>query len=183
MDAIKELQNLSKDVYSINHLYWWTLKYEYLYKRAKETKNLGSCYGSLPCACTSDNPESIFISFYEGLFQMTEFHKHENYFQEELKNYNSIAGDEEKLKEWVLKNEKLGTEDLFLFLINHLDYDENSYHPIVGIHEDNLPNIFVNRNDFKNTIEALEIFADLYWDKKILPENLRRLMENSDSKN
>lgn len=170
-DAIEEFQNLSHDYYSINHLYWWTLKHEGLYKQAKETWNIDSCYGDLPCCCTSNSIESKFISFYDALIEMTALHKYESYFGKELQDFNSVKDDKELIKDWVRKNEQICAEELFLFLIDHLDYEENAYHPIVNYADSKL---FVNRDDFKNTIEALEIFSLYYWENKILSESSQR---------
>jgi hypothetical protein len=167
-EAITEFKNLSKDCYSINHLYWWTLKQEGLYKKAKETKHIDSCFGDLPCSCTLDNTENKFIYFYDALLEMTAMHKHESYFEQQLQDFYSIKDDQELIKDWVKKNEQICSEELFLFLIDHLDYEENAYHPVINCSDFKL---YVNREDFKNTIKALEFFSLYYWENKILSKS------------
>ena len=37
--------------------------------------------------------------------------------------------------------------------------------------------LFVNRKEFKYIIEFTDVFYDLFWNKKLLPESLKRIDE------
>ncbi len=86
-----------------------------------------------------------------------------------------------ELKHWVAKNEDLGAEKYVCFLMDYLDYDENNEeeHLKLFLLELSELEIYIDRQDFKNTIDFLEIFIELYWVQEILPENLNKTKINT----
>jgi hypothetical protein len=167
-DAIEEFKNLSKDYYSINHLYWWMLKHEELYEKARETWKIGSCFSDLPCGCSSNSVERMFIYFYDSMHKMTEIHKNESYFEKELQDFHSIKDDKELTENWFKKNEEISF-DILYFFIYQLYEEEYVHHPSFS-HEES--EFFVNRADYNNIISVLEIFRDSFWDKRTIPDLL-----------
>ncbi|GAA4244942.1 MULTISPECIES: hypothetical protein [Winogradskyella] len=183
MNYIYDLQKLSKnDIYSISKIEWWLLKYSGFYKKIYEfvysqhlfTSEDGSVIRLPPIGNPTDDEK--FLELYKALETISEFYKNEKYLEQEMVGYQKIKNSKSDLKKWVAKNENLGAEKYVCFLIDYLDYDENDQEEHLIIFVSNLKelNIYVDRQDFKNTIEFLEIFNELYWVQEILPENLNR---------
>lgn len=65
--------------------------------------------------------------------------------------------------------------------MDYLDYDENNEeeHLKLFLLELSELEIYIDRQDFKNTIDFLEIFIELYWVQEILPENLNKTKINT----
>lgn len=110
---------------SISQIEWWLLKNQENYKYCKENNiKLNSCFDDIGCACSMNSQESKFISLYDNLNEATEFHRFEEYAKNELTLYKNIISDKNKVKEWLIKNEKIASEFLSTFLIYYLDYSE-----------------------------------------------------------
>ena len=116
-----------------------------------------------------------FLDLYKALDIICEFHRNEKYFEKELTEYQKIKDSQSDIKNWIAKNEDLGAEKYVCFLVDYLDYSENAEHLSVYVHSSKDLEIYIDRQDFKNTIEFLEIFNELYWEKEILPESLERI--------
>ena len=173
----KELWELSDNgVFRMSKIKDWIFNYSDLYKKTYDfvhSQHLfidhdGSTIRLPPCGLPPD--EEIFLSLYESLNGILELHANETYFEKEIVEYYKVKNSPSDTKTWIVKNEDLGAEQYVCFLIDHLDYDENGHeeHLIVYIHHLKEPEIFIARQDFKNTIEFLEIFNELYWGKEIL---------------
>lgn len=171
---------LSKSNFSINEVEYWLLKYSDKYN---ETQNICECdskENDLPCICKiSMKEENRFIlDTYCDLEELCEYHKFENYAEVQLLAYQKIKGDREKIKQWLIKNEKIGCDKLACFLIDYLDYAEKGESNINLLVCRNRKNrFFVNREHFKNLIEFKELFDELYYIKKMYPEGLKRIEE------
>ncbi len=166
------LQKLSKnDVYSISKVEWWLLKYSELYNKTYEfvysqhlfTNDDGSVIRLPPFGESSDQEK--FLELYEALETISEFHQNEKYFKQELTQHNKIKNSQSELKNWVAKNEYLGADKYVCFLIDYLDYNENGQekHLNVFVHSSKELEIYIDRQDFKNTIDFLQIFNEIYW--------------------
>ena len=161
---------------------WWLLKYSDFYKTTYDfvysqhlfTTDDGSVIRLPPFGKPTD--EEKFLDLYKALDTISEFHRNEKYFAQEMVDYHKIKNSHSELKNWVAKNEGLGADKYVCFLINYLDYDENDQeeHLSVYVHSAEEIDIYIDRQDFKNTIDFLEIFNELYWVQEILPENLNK---------
>ena len=161
---------------SINEINVWIMQNKNQYKWCKENNLLlNSCFDHLPCVCSMNSKESKFIKLYDSLNEIMEYHKLEKYAENELFFYNNIKTDEIKIKEWLIKNTKKASEYLACFLIDYLDYSENEneiYHLLAYSNVEEKIEILIQRNDFKNLIEYIELFDELYYKKKLYPEDL-----------
>ncbi len=175
----KELWELGDNgVFRISKIKDWIFNYSDLYKKNYDfvhSQHLyedsdGSTIRLPPCGLPTD--EEIFINLYKSLNGVLELHANETYFEKEMVEYYKIKNSPSDIKNWIFKNEDLGAEQYVCFLIDHLDYDENGHeeHLIVFIHLLKKPDIFIDRQDFKNTIAFLEVFNELYWVQDILPQ-------------
>lgn len=81
-----------------------------------------------------------------------------------------IKNSKPDLKNWVTKNEDLGVKKYGCFLTDYLDYDLalKVEHLNVFLRSVEKTDLFIDRQDFKNTIDFLEVFNELYWVQDIL---------------
>lgn len=173
MDFLKNFLSLkSGEIYSMNKIEWWLLKYADFYKETYDfvhSKNLfeledGSIV-RLPLYKESTEEEK-FLNLYKSLDTISELYRNENYFELEMIDYQNIKHSKMDLEKWVAKNEKLGTDKYASFFVDYLDYSENAEHLNVYIHILKEIDIYIDRQDFKNTIDFLETFSELYWVQK-----------------
>lgn len=172
--CLEELESLSADgIYSIHKIEWWLLKYADEYEILKEEESKRFMYFidgkwvRLPEYLDAKTPNEKFLHIYETLNIVTEFHNEEDYFKQQMAIYKSIKNDSEKVREWLAINEHLGADKYFMFSLEYFgeeDEMENEIHLHVTFLEDREREVFVDRNDFKYTIEFTSIFRNLYWD-------------------
>tara|TARA_R100000306_G_C4364743_1_gene137053 strand:+ start:662 stop:1213 length:552 start_codon:yes stop_codon:yes gene_type:complete len=156
-------------VFSINEIEWWLLKYSDFYKITYDfvhSQHLfkmddGSTVRLPPFAEPTDQEK--FLDLYKALDTICGFHRNEKYFKQELTEYKKIKSSQSDLKKWVVKNEDLGADKYVCFLVDYLDYSEIVEDLNIYIHSSKELEIYVDRQDFWNTIEFLEKFNELYW--------------------
>jgi hypothetical protein len=172
VEKIEGLKSLSNDsIFKISKIEWWLLKHETLYKQTKKINDYKNLYEindrivRLPDNIGNSTSDEKFIDVYESLDVLTKLHRNEDYLKQEMAIYNMIKDEPLKVKHWLKKNEKLGAEDYVTFLIDYLDYDpnDNEYHLKVFFLKNDKLEVYVDRQDFKYTIEFLEVFNALYW--------------------
>ena len=170
----------SQKVFKISKIEWWLLKYSEFYKRTSDfvySQHLfkmddGSTVRLPPLGEPTDQEK--FLDLYKALDTICGFHRNEKYFEQELTEYKKIKDSQSGLKNWIAKNENLGAEKYVCFLVDYLDYSENTEHLNVYVHSSKNLEIYIDRQDFRNTIEFLEIFNELYWVQEILAENINK---------
>ena len=89
-------------------------------------------------------------------------------------HYHQVKNSAIDLKNWVLKNEKLGAVKYVCFLIDYLNYSENTEHLKVYVYTIKEIEIYIHRKDFENIIKFIEIFDKLYWKQKNLLDNIKK---------
>ncbi len=153
VDYIQEFESLPSDgIYSLATIEWWLLKYQDECNRIKEEESKRFMYFidgkwvRLPDYFDARTPNEKFLKIYDSLNKITDLHKQESYFKQEMAIYKSLKNDSEKVKEWLAKNEYLGAEKYFMFSL------------------ENDGGINVDRKDFKYTIQFKETFDSIYWD-------------------
>ncbi|MEP2280966.1 hypothetical protein [Maribacter sp.] len=167
---VTDFFNLKKNgPLSISKVEWWLLKYLDLYKKTYDFVHSQHLFklddGStvrLPSLGRTTKQEE-FLDLYEALDTICEFHRKEQYFEQEINEYQKIKDSQSDLKNWITKNEYLGAEKYVCFLVDYLDYSENAEHLNIYVHSSKELDIYIDRQDFRNTIEFLEIFNELYW--------------------
>lgn len=166
-NLIAELMILSEsNLYSIDKIEWWLLKHKNHYDYCCNNWNNNSTYGDLPDIITLNSEESKFKSFYSSFVEICEFHRYESFAKFELEFYLGIEENEYKVKEWLMKNEKFGSETLACFLTDYLDYDsDNSKCINLNVYQRDYPqlNFFVKRSDFENLLKFKLLFDSLYY--------------------
>ena len=167
-EARELLRSFQKDgFYTVPKITWWLLHYEELYKYSYENRHTGSCIEGMGCACSWDAPESLFSSLHSALQEVVDLHQYEDYFREELAVLENVREDHPALMQWLKKNEKLGTEDFFLFWTEWLEDEDNIVEP--WIHKEQNLGIKFRAGEWKYTIEFLVEFNEIYWDSDACP--------------
>lgn len=181
--TVFNLQQLNKKkCISISKIEWWLLKYSNIYKQIiafNKSKNVSfrlddASISKLPPLDESTKHRE-FLDLYRRLDNISELHRYENYFEQQMKEFSNIKDSHYELKKWVAKNEHLGANKFVLFLVDYLDYSENPEHLNVYFPYSKEFDLYIDRKDFKNTIDFLEIFNELYWVQEILPESMKRI--------
>jgi len=164
--AVKELNNLgTNSFHNIPRINWWLLKYESMYSYSKAYRNKNSCISGLPSVHYPDYPENKFCDLYEGLDNITRLHKYEGWLIQALKEIH-IQNNPILIQKWLTKYEKLGSDYLFEFWTEWYDEEENCIEPFI-LNWKHLK-IKFQKEEWKNTIEFLEIFNEYYWDCELL---------------
>lgn len=181
---MKNFSNHTSKLNGINSLKdveLWLLEKQKHYFFCKENNiEINSCFHEMGCACSMNSEEAKFSFLYEELSKISEMHKLESYAKDELNTYEVIKVNNSEIKDWLIKNEKIASEELACFLIDYLDYSENDkeiYHLLAYRNVEHKIEIFIQRNDFKNLIAFKQLFDELYYIKKMYPEGLKRIEE------
>ncbi|WP_298342228.1 hypothetical protein [uncultured Algibacter sp.] len=169
---LKELSTLSSDgIYTMAKIEWWLLKYEKAYhhiKSIEDYKNtilLNEEEVVLPSLINPPSEEEKFLYLYEALEKLSCFHQNENYFKQEMAIYKGIENEPQKVGKWLSKNKRFGGDKYVSFFVDYLNYSLKTNHLKVFLIKDNSENLFVERGDFKYTIEFLKIYCQLDIDK------------------
>ena len=169
---IKRFLDLSEtSVFTIKDIDGWLFHYSELYETTHDlfyNKYLfeledGSKVRLPPVEKKTE--EENFLHLYDALNAISKFHKNERYFEEQMAQYQKIKNYKNHLKNWIENNEHLGSDQYACFLLDYLDYDEDDKVEHLKIHVlSSVPlEVYVDRNNFKYTIEFLEAFNALYW--------------------
>ena len=165
------LKNQKNNIFSIDKINWWLLKFSNLYKEIYEDlyskhwfKFQDGTTARLP-PFGKVSREEQFLNLFDALNEISQFHRNEEYFKRQLLAFHQVKDSQLKLKNWLVKNSDLGADKYACFLLEYLDYDQEDkiYHLKVFVQSLNELNIYVNRQDFSNTIMFLKFFNDLYW--------------------
>jgi len=171
--VLKELDEIKVDgIYTMSIINTWLKKHNEFFEEVDKISSelylvdLGEEIIRLPpsiCGGKGASIDEIFTDTYWRLNDMSILHKKETYFKEELLHYHKISNNKELLNKWLTKNKTIGEEEYVCFFLDFLDYKEDAYHLIVFfLHNKNLE-VFIDRADFKYTIEFMNIFNKLHW--------------------
>lgn len=174
------------NLYTISIINEWLLKYYKCYKRINKINNAMYLHRMddklirLPPICSCSTADEKFLSLYNELDKISKFNLWEAYLKQELYIYRGIKNQPEKVKNWLTKNEYLGAEKYFMFSLDYFgdkDEMENENHLHILFLEDIKYEVFVDRSDFKHTIEFANTFNNIYWE--LLDEmNVQNLVKN-----
>lgn len=163
------IQKNQTNIFKIESIKLWLNSYqqayEELYKKEKSKFWFELKPGEwvrLP-PLTPKNKKTKFLRIYEALKEILEFHENEEYFQKEMLSYYEMKDSNSSLKKWVSKNEKIGSEKYSTFLLDYLDYEDNPNHLKISILGFDEEIVYVNRTDFRYTLQFITVFNQVYW--------------------
>jgi hypothetical protein len=179
--AIREFDGVGNNsFYTIIEIERWLNKHESTHSdttkyrdnlREKVAKqNDGLIISSLIGICEKDTPQLSFIKLYESLNEIYSIHKYETYLKNQLIEFHE-TDDLEGNKRWLIKNKKIGVDDLLCF---NLDY-VNSDRGCVSINPKSYSmdiRVDISLSEFESTINFLGLFNELYWENNLLEEDL-----------
>lgn len=179
--AIAKFRELGKNgLYSMAIVECWLMKYEHYFKQLNTdwycpNKGCTMIIGG-NCFCNPKSDEYMFLELFKSFDVLSQYQKKEEYFKEELECYYTVKDDPIRLKELVIKNEEIGLNGWMDFLLRYLNYCDNAI--LLRVFDKSILgyDVFVDNNDFKYTVEFLDLFNDLFWVEEIYPES-KTLME------
>lgn len=159
MKSIKELISLSTDsIISIDKVEFWLLKHQDKYNYLKSLRE-----GELLPLSNYARAEDKFVDLFEQLEEVSRYHKFESYCKEQLEIYTSINNDTVKVRKWLGTNEEFYYGQLVHLSIGYLDYQEKGNHLKVFSHLNKKLEVFVDKKDFRNTIQFLNLYESLQF--------------------
>ena len=100
--CIDEFTSLStNDIYCISKIEWWLLKYEPEYLTAKSLIDALQFDSIFYQSSGGHQEEFQIIDLFEKLLEMSDCHKNEIYFKEQLVTYNELKNDVGELNNWL----------------------------------------------------------------------------------
>lgn len=186
--AIKKI--LVSRILSMEEVESWLAEHRSLYRMAcQELKKSDKDLVTLPSGIKvkrlfflDEEPDWFKLyHIYNELEEIAGFHRYESYFKEEMERYQAIKSSRKLQQEWLRKNLKLGTDKFSIFEPLYFDYEGCE-----DFGEDKCPlglyisgktdlRLFIDRNDFKYTLEFIHLFHELFYDKNLLPNCLERI--------
>ncbi|WP_179009622.1 hypothetical protein [Winogradskyella forsetii] len=174
MNPILKFESLALDgIYRMSKIKWWLLEYDNEYKQVKveESKRfmyfIDGNWVRLPDYFDSRTPEDKFLKLYEVLSEISNHHRNEDYFKNELAIYKKIHFNPKKVIEWFTKNEDLWLNQYFMLSIYWFGDEKDEMHCEINLHLNiklaNGKSVFVDRNDFINTIMFTHLCNTQYW--------------------
>lgn len=103
---------------------------------------------------------------YVHLYEFIQYYKYNQQCDKALLELN--IDDFTKLSEWTKKYELLGSQDLLMFEVNYIIWDENVSSDRIKIHE----GLYTERKPFANVLCFCNVFQHLYWDNCIHEKEL-----------
>jgi hypothetical protein len=152
---------------------------EYLLKNEEkynETQKPIKCLSrTLPCMCFVRDKDCLFIDIYEKLTEKYSHYLDEKHLEDELKKYNEIVNDTEKVKVWLTKNLQIGFSKFSWFSTAN-KYSDLKLSFINGKNETEFEYIKfqIDGNNFKNNYDFAHLFCELFFDKEFLPNELAK---------
>ncbi len=98
---------------------------------------------------------------YEHLHDFIQYYKYKHQCDKALAELNS--DDFNKLSQWTTEYEILGSQELLMFEVNYIKWDENVSSDKIKIHE----GLYTEKKPFANILCFCKVFQHLYWDNCI----------------
>lgn len=98
---------------------------------------------------------------YNHLYDFIQYYKYKQHCDKALSELNT--DDFNKLSQWTRQYELLGSQDLLMFEVNYIDWDEDVSTDKIKIHK----GLYTERKPFANILCFCKLFQHLYWDNCI----------------
>src|SRR5690606_4913994 len=165
---------------SMHKVEWCLLKYSNHYKKACDARTrklqIRMADPDFPfIPFPKDTDLEIFLSQYEIFLLLSERHRNEWFHEQEMIEYAMIKDSSSALKRWTFKNKEIGVAEYFGFFLDYFERSEdfNDNLTVLVLYPKG-PEILIDRQYFKHSIEFIETFDELYYVREMLPERLER---------
>ncbi len=98
---------------------------------------------------------------YNHLYAFIEYYKYKQHCDKALKDLHT--NNFSQLPQWTKEYEVLGSQDLLMFEVNYIKWDEDVSDDKIKIHE----GLYTERKPFVNILCFCKVFQHLYWDNCI----------------
>lgn len=98
---------------------------------------------------------------YNHLYDFIQYYKYKQQCDKALSELNT--DDFNNLSQWTREYELLGSQDLLMFEVNYIDWDEDVSSDKIKIHK----GLYTERKPFANVLCFCKVFQHLYWDNCI----------------
>jgi len=122
-----------------------------------------------PCFCIERKSECLFIEVYSKLNEIAKYFELNAILENQLTKYESIINNEAEIKNWLIENLKIGLNELWFFMSPNYPNIKVSF--INGKRNDNFEylKIEIEGNEFKPIYDFANLFSNLFFEEKILP--------------
>lgn len=167
LDCINSFLTLkSNGIYAMEKIEFWLLKYSDFHKETFKLVSSNDIFEldngqevRLPSFWIKTD-EDKFLNLYKALDRVSDFHREEYHIKDLLVEYHTVKNCQSNLKQWFKKNEYLIADKYASFFFDYFDYDEDNNEENLLIYVQSIVEfeIYIDKNDFKNTIEFLGVF-------------------------
>lgn len=98
---------------------------------------------------------------YNHLHDFIQYYKYKQHCDKALAELQ--IGNSSQLSQWTKQYEILGSQDLLMFEVNYIKWDEDVSSDKIKIHE----GLYTERKPFANILCFCKVFQHLYWDNNI----------------
>lgn len=129
---------------------------------------------TLPCFCTVRDEDCLFVDIYKTLNKKIQISKQNELFQNKLFEYEKIKNSKECRKSWLKENIEIGLIGLWFFMSQ--DYSNIKMSFLNGKQNDEFEyfKIQIDGNDFKPIYDFANLFSELFFEEKLLPNELAK---------
>ena len=110
--------------------------------------------------------DNALYSTYNHLHDFIQYYKYKQHCDKALAELQ--IDNFSQLSQWTREYEILGSQDLLMFEVNYIRWDEDVSNDKIKIHE----GIYTERKPFANIICFCKVFQHLYWDNNIQEQEL-----------
>jgi len=171
--AIKELRGYSHGkIFTMESIRYWVEEHRSKYEYTNRYLSQDGATAGLKELLTLYSEAEQFRRLYRALDQLCFLFSYEPYLEQEVKRYDSMNGNVDLIREWVLRNEVLGSDTFSQFFYDYTDtefcYDNPKHDLYVGTGSFGQFDIMVARKEFMYAIKFIRIFNKWYYRKNIL---------------
>ena len=105
--------------------------------------------------------DNVLYWTYNHLYDFIQYYKYKQYCDKALAELH--IDNFSQLSQWTKEYEILGAQDLLMFEVNYIKWDEDISSDKIKIHE----GLYTERKPFANILCFCKVFQHLYWDNNI----------------
>lgn len=167
-NSLKRLfKNEAEIVTNMNSIETWILEYERLFFKIEKPLNCIS--KTLPCFCYKRNLECLCVDLYYKLKSQLEIYNTNVFFQNKLYEYEKIKNSEEDKRKWLIENIEIGLDELWFFMSQNYPNIKMSFINGKQNEEFEYLRIEIDGKEFKPIYDFANLFSNLFFEEKILP--------------
>lgn len=105
-------------------------------------------------------PFKNFYWTYKHLYDFIKYYKYKQQCEKALSEVELYIDNFSRLTQWTRQYEILGSQDLLMFEVNYIKWDEDVNTDVIKIHE----GLYAQKKPFASILCFCRVFQHLYWD-------------------